>query len=327
MLLAGDIGGTKTNLAVFEIGDRPEAKIETTFRSGDYPSLEAIAQKFLADTGVTVSKAVFGVAGPVVNGQSKITNLPWVMSEAALSDALHLSVVKLLNDLEAIAHAVPHLLPADLAALNNDQMDINLGGNKAIIAPGTGLGEAIIFCHNNYYHVLASEGGHTDFAPKNSREIELLRYLQTRFNHVSYERVCSGKGIPNIYASFKNSHVAEASSQVAETISQATDAAPVIIQAALAGTCKLCQATLNTFVSVLGAEAGNLALKVMATGGIYLGGGIPPKILPKLQDGTFMTAFTNKGRFAKMLTHIPIYVILNDKAALLGAAYYGVSLL
>ena len=326
MLLAGDIGGTKTNLAIFEIGDRPEAKIETTFKSGDYPSLEAVAQKFLADTGVTVSKAVFGVAGPVVNGQSEITNLPWVMSQAALSDALQLSVVKLLNDLEAIAHAVPHLLPADLAVLNSDQMDASPDGNKAIIAPGTGLGEAIIFCYNNHYHVLASEGGHTDFAPKNSREIELLRDLQTKFNHVSYERVCSGKGIPNIYVSFKNNHIAEASPQVAATISQTTDATPVIIQAALTGTCKLCQATLDTFVSILGAEAGNLALKVMATGGIYLGGGIPPKILPKLQDGTFMTAFTNKGRFAKMLAHIPIYVILNDKAALLGAAYYGVSL-
>jgi glucokinase len=326
MLLAGDIGGTKTNLAVFDIGDGPEAKIEATFKSGDYPSLEVIAQKFLADTGATVSKAVFGVAGPVVNGQSEITNLPWVMSETALADVLNLPAVKLLNDLEAIAHAVPHLRPADLAALNSDQMDTNLGGNKAIIAPGTGLGEAILFSYNSHYHVLASEGGHTDFAPKNSREIELLRYLQTKFDHVSYERVCSGKGIPNIYASFKNSHIAEASPQVAEALSQSADATPIIIQAALAGTCKLCQATLGTFVSILGAEAGNLALKVMATGGIYLGGGIPPKILPKLQDGSFMTAFTNKGRFAKILNHIPIYVILNDKAALLGAAYYGVNL-
>ena len=326
MLLAGDIGGTKTNLAIFEIGDKPEAKIQTTFKSGDYPSLEVIAQKFLADTGTTVTRAVFGVAGPVINGQSEITNLPWIISETTLADALHLPAVKLLNDLEAIAYAVPHLLPADLAALNSEQMDTDLGGNKAIIAPGTGLGEAILFSQNSHYHVLASEGGHTDFGPKNPREIELLRYLQTKFDHVSYERVCSGKGIPNIYASFENSRVAEASAQVTEAISQAADATPVIIQAALAGTCKLCQATLDTFVSILGAEAGNLALKVMATGGIYLGGGIPPKILSKLQDGTFMTAFTNKGRFAKMLIRIPIYVILNNKAPLLGAAHYGVNL-
>jgi glucokinase len=326
MLLAGDIGGTKTNLAVFEFGDRLEAKIQTTFKSGDYPSLEVIAQKFLADTGATVTRAVFGVAGPVVSGQSEITNLPWVMSETSLAGALNLPAVKLLNDLEAIAYAVPHLLPADLAVLNSDQMNASLGGNKAIVAPGTGLGEAVLFSQNNHYHVLASEGGHTDFGPKNPREIELLRYLQTKFDHVSYERVCSGKGIPNIYASFEHSRVAEASPQVAEAINQAADATPVIIQAALAGTCKLCQATLNTFVSILGAEAGNLALKVMATGGIYLGGGIPPRILSKLQDGTFMTAFTNKGRFAKMLSRIPIYVILNNKAALLGAAYYGVNL-
>ena len=326
MLLAGDIGGTKTNLAIFEIGDKPEAKIQTTFKSGDYPSLEVIAQKFLADTGTTVTRAVFGVAGPVINGQSEITNLPWIISETTLADALHLPAVKLLNDLEAIAYAVPHLLPADLAALNSEQMDTDLGGNKAIIAPGTGLGEAILFSQNSHYHVLASEGGHTDFGPKNPREIELLRYLQTKFDHVSYERVCSGKGIPNIYASFENSRVAEASAQVTEAISQAADATPVIIQAALAGTCKLCQATLDTFVSILGAEAGNLALKVMATGGIYLGGGIPPKILSKLQDGTFMTAFTNKGRFAKMLIRIPVYVILNNKAPLLGAAHYGVNL-
>ena len=326
MLLAGDIGGTKTNLAIFEIGDKPEAKIQTTFKSGDYPSLEVIAQKFLADTGTTVTRAVFGVAGPVINGQSEITNLPWIISETTLADALHLPAVKLLNDLEAIAHAVPHLLPADLAALNSEQIDTDLGGNIAIIAPGTGLGEAILFSQNNHYHVLASEGGHADFGPKNPREIELLRHLQTKFDHVSYERVCSGKGIPNIYASFENSRVAEASAQVAEAISQAADATPVIIQAALAGTCKLCQATLDTFVSILGAEAGNLALKVMATGGIYLGGGIPPKILSKLQDGTFMTAFTNKGRFGKMLTRIPVYVILNNKAPLLGAAHYGVNL-
>lgn len=326
MLLAGDIGGTKTNLAIFEPGDKPKAEIQTSFKSIDYPSLESIVQKFLTDTGATVTKAVFGVAGPVVNGQSKITNLPWVMSEVTLSKTLNLPVVKLLNDLEATAYAVPHLPPADLAVLNSEQMDANLGGNKAVIAPGTGLGEAILFSHNNHFHVLASEGGHTDFAPKNPVEIELLRYLQTKFDHVSYERVCSGSGIPNIYASLKNSQFAKENPEIVKAINQATDATPVIIHAALTGTCKLCQATLDTFVSILGNEAGNLALKVMATSGIYLGGGIPPKILPKLQDSTFVTAFTNKGRFTEMLARIPIYVILNDKTALMGAAYYGVGL-
>jgi glucokinase len=274
----------------------------------------------------TITKAVFGVAGPVVNGQSEITNLPWVISEATLGDTLNVAAVKLLNDLEATAYAVPHLPPADLAILNSEQVETNLEGNKAIIAPGTGLGEAILFSQNDHYYVLASEGGHTDFAPRNPIEIELLRYLQTKFDHVSYERVCSGSGIPNIYAALKNNGFAEENPTIAAAITQVADATPVIIQAALAKTCQLCQATLDTFVSVLGNEASNLALKVMATSGIYLGGGIPPKILPKLQDGAFMTAFTNKGRFTQMLTHIPVYVILNDKAALLGAAYYGVDL-
>jgi glucokinase len=326
MLLAGDIGGTKTNLAIFTEDDSPQIKLEARFGSADYDSLETIVQSFLADTGVTVTKAVFGVAGPVVNGQSKITNLPWVMSEATLADTLNLSTVKLLNDLEAIGYAVPHLSTDDLLALNSDQMDTTRGGEKAIIAPGTGLGEGIVFIHNGYHYVLASEGGHTDFAPKNAVEIEMLRYLQTQFNHVSYERVCSGSGIPNIYNAFKNNHVAKENAAVTEAINQATDPTPVIVQAGLAGKCDLCQATLNTFVSILGAEAGNLALKVMATGGIYLGGGIPPRILPKLRDGTFMTSFTNKGRFAEILRHIPVYVILNRKAALLGTAYYGLGL-
>ena len=184
-------------------------------------------------------------------------------------------------------------------------MDIERGGNKAVIAPGTGLGEAVLFFYDNRYYVLASEGGHTDFAPKNTTEIELLRYLQARFDHVSYERVCSGSGIPNIYAFFKDTRPAEEDPRIAEAIAQAVDPTPIIIQSGLSDTSQLCQATLNTFISILGAEAGNLALKVMATGGIYLGGGIPPRILSKLQDGTFMTAFTNKGRFAEMLVQFP----------------------
>ena len=329
MLLAGDIGGTKTHLAIFSIGDEPKPEHETIFKSADYPSLEAIAQKFLVETGATVTRAVFGVAGPVVNGQSKITNLPWLISEASLSQALQLPLgsVKLLNDLESIAYAVLHLSPNDLTALNGGQMDTNLGGHKAIIAPGTGLGEAILFHHNHQYHVLPSEGGHADFAPNNPLQIGLLRYLLGKFNHVSYERVCSGGlGIPNIYAYLKETRSAEESPQVAAALQQSSDPTPVIIQAALGNECELCRATLNTFVAILGAEAGNLALKVMATGGIYLGGGIPPRILAKLKDGTFMAAFVNKGRFAELLSRIPVYVILNENPGLFGAAYYGLKL-
>lgn len=326
MLLAGDIGGTKTHLAIFSTDTTPKPEQEAIFKSADYPSLEVIAQKFLADTGVSVSHAVFGVAGPVVNGESKITNLPWRITEANLSQTLQLpsAAVKLLNDLEAIAYAVPHLPASDVTLLNSNQVDPYMRGHKAIVAPGTGLGEAVLFYQNGHYQVIPSEGGHTDFGPTNLLQLGLLRYLLDKYNHVSYERVCSGAmGIPNIYAYLKESRSAEESSQVAARLRESLDPTPVIIQAAINSECELCRATLNTFVSILGAEAGNLALKVTATGGIYLGGGIPPKILSKLKDGTFMAAFVNKGRFAELLSRIPVYVILNENPGLLGAAYYG----
>ncbi len=325
MLLAGDIGGTKTNLMTFSIhegGLRPE--IEATFRSVDYPSLEVIVREFIGQTGVPITKAVFGVAGPVVGGQSKITNLPWVIAEESLAAALNLAParVRLLNDLEAIAYAVPHLAPGDLALLNEGRADIRPAGHKAVIAPGTGLGEAIIFYNNGQFHVLPSEGGHVDFAPMNLLQMELLRYLLGKFNHVSYERVCSGGlGIPNLHDFFKETRPAEESPVVAAALREAADPTPIIVQAALTGQCEVCRATLNTFISILGAEAGNLALKVMATGGIYLGGGIPPRILSRLQEGPFLAAFVNKGRFSELLARIPVYVILNDKAGLLGSAH------
>ncbi|MBE7472270.1 MAG: glucokinase [Anaerolineae bacterium] len=329
MLLAGDIGGTKTHLALYSLDATPIQQQEAIFKSADYPSLEAIVQEFLAQTAVTVKQAAFGVAGPVVNGESKITNLPWHITESNLCQTLQLSpgAVKLLNDLESIAYAVPHLSAADLSPLNSEQLDPTLGGHKAVIAPGTGLGEAILFHHHNRYHVMPSEGGHTDFGPVNAVQMGLLRFLLDRFNHVSYERVCSGGlGIPNIYAYFKETRPNEESPTVRAALAQSPDPTPVIIQAGLNNECELCRATLNTFVSILGAEAGNLALKVMATGGIYLGGGIPRKILAKLRDGTFMAAFVNKGRFAGLLSHIPVYIILHENPGLLGAAYYGLTL-
>lgn len=329
MLLAGDIGGTKTHLAVYSNHDTPQRQHEAIYKSADYDSLEAICQLFLSNINITVTKAVFGVAGAVVSGESKITNLPWRMTETGLSQALRLPLgaVKLLNDLEVIGYAVPHLPAGELAPLNGDQLDRNLGGHKAVIAPGTGLGEAILFHHNHTYHVMPSEGGHADFAPANAIQMRLLRYLLRKYNHVSYERVCSGGlGIPNIYKFLRKSRAMEESPEVAKAIRQAADPTPVIIQAGLAKECELCRAALNIFVSVLGAEAGNLALKVMATGGIYLGGGIPPKILSKLRDGTFMAAFVNKGRFGDLLARIPVYVILSENPGLLGAAHYGLSL-
>ena len=327
MLLAGDIGGTKTNLAIFS----PEAGLraplaEATFPSTDYPSLEALVREFLAQLDLKPEGASFGVSGPVVAGRVTITNLPWVIDETQLQAALNLSFVHLLNDLEAIAHAVPLLEPADLHTLNEGQPTPS--GNIAIIAPGTGLGEAFLTWDGSRYRPHASEGGHTDFAPTNPLEVELLRYLQHRYEHVSYEWVCSGQGLPNIYAFLKDSGYAEEPAWLAGQLAAADDPTPVIVNMALdeEKPCELCAATLNTFVSVLGAEAGNLALKVLATGGVYLGGGIPPRILPALKHERFMEAFRHKGRLSGLLAHMPVHVILNPKVALLGAACHGLEL-
>lgn len=323
MLLAGDVGGTKTDLALYSTDGNLVPEVQKTFASASYPSLEAVAKEFLAETGATVERAVVGVAGPVVEGKCAVTNLPWTMDEEVLKRELGLVEAKLLNDLEATAYGVPHLGAEDLFVLNDAPAR---SGTKAIIAPGTGLGEAILFFKEGRYHALPSEGGHADFGPNSLFEIELLRYLMGRFAHVSYERVCSGLGLPFIYEYLRDNRYAPELPGVAQALREAEDPTPVLIGAAMSGECELCIAALNTFVSVLGAEAGNLALKVMATGGIYVGGGIPPRILPKLRDGTFMAAFVNKGRFADTLSHVPVYVILNRKTALLGAAWYGFEL-
>jgi glucokinase len=323
MLLAGDIGATKTHLALYSPDCGLTAQGQATFKSADYPSLEAVAAEFLGTSRVSVDDAVFGVAGPIFGGQTAATNLPWLVSEASLQQALSVQRATLLNDLQATAYGVPHLAPADLFTLNEAPPR---SGSKAVIAPGTGLGEAVLFYQDGRYHVIPSEGGHTDFGPTNLFEIELLRYLMGKFGHVSYERICSGLGMPNIYHYLKENRFAREPAEVVEALEQAPDPTPVIVQKAMAGESELCIATLNAFVSILGAEAGNLALKVMASGGIYLGGGIPPKILSKLKDGTFMAAFVNKGRFAEALSKMPVYVILKADTALLGAACYGLGL-
>jgi glucokinase len=323
MLLAGDIGGTKTNLAIYSADSGLTPRAQGTFQSAEYPSLKAVLAEFLADSGLRVEKAVFGVAGPVVGGQSSATNLPWLISEGELEAALGLREARLLNDLEATAYGVRHLEDDDLFPLNDAPAR---SGTKAVVAPGTGLGEAILFYQDGHYHVIPSEGGHTDFGPTNLFELRLLRHLMGKFGHVSYERIASGKGLPNIYAFLKKQGYAAESPEMKKALRKADDPTPIIVQKAMAGECELSIATLNSFVSILGSEAGNLALKVMAVGGIYLGGGIPPKILSKLKDGTFMAAFVNKGRFAEVLAQIPVYVILNERTALLGAACYGLGL-
>jgi glucokinase len=322
MLLAGDVGGTKTNLAIYTPEQGVRAPLaEATLPSARFESLQALVREFLKQVDVRVERASFGVAGPVVDGRAKITNLPWTMEEKQLQEALSIPVVRLLNDLAAIAHAVPSLEASDLHMLNEGQAVS--GGPLAVVAPGTGLGEAFLMWDGSRYLAFASEGGHTDFAPTDRLQIGLLQYLLERSDHVSFEHVCSGMGLPNIYAFLRESGYAEEPGWLAEQLAVADDPNPIIAKAALAKTSELCVATLDLFVTILGAEAGNMALKVLATGGIYLGGGIPPKILPALAEERFMQAFMSKGRFSDMLARVPVHVILNPKSALLGAACHG----
>ena len=324
MLLAGDIGGTKTKLAVFSREGGWRVPIaEETFPSANYTGLGELVHVFLAKHDFKIERAGFGVAGPVVEGAATITNLPWVIEEQQLRQELHIPSVSLLNDLEAIAHAVPFLEARDLHTINGGQPVPH--GALAVIAPGTGLGEAYLTWNGTSYQAHNSEGGHADFAPANFFQLELLRYIMQHFPHASYERVCSGKGIPNIYAYLKDSGYAQEPPWLAERLAASSDRTPIIINAALDPDlpCELCVATLNTFVAILGAEAGNLVLKVLATGGVYIGGGIPPRILPYLDSEHFMPPFQHKGRFTKMMSEVPVHVILNPDIALLGAASYG----
>jgi glucokinase len=322
-LLAGDVGGTKTDLALFspECGIRAPIA-EATLPSAEYPSLETLVQEFLGRARIPVSAACFGVAGPVTNGQARITNLPWVIEEGRLREALRLTSVRLLNDLAAIAHAVPMLQPADLDTLRAGRAVS--GGAIAVVAPGTGLGETFLTWDGMEYRAHPSEGGHADFAPTTALELDMLQHLQRQFEHVSYERVCSGRGLPNIYTYLKAAGYAEETGWLADELAAAADPTPIIIRGALGDRpCRLCRLTLDTFASILAAEAGNLALKVLATGGVYIGGGLPRRILPVLKGGPFLQTFGRKGRLAGVLHPVPVHVILNPKVGLVGAAVFG----
>lgn len=325
MLLAGDIGGTKTVLAVFSAkGDVPAQ--EKSYPSAQYASLELMIHAYLREIKETINSACFAVAGPVVAEQARITNLPWVIDSAVLKAAFGWKHVSLMNDLEAVAYAVPGLPSKDVHDLNVGKQV--RGGNISVVAPGTGLGEAYLTMDNGRYIAHASEGSHASFAPTNALQIGLLSFLQDKkgFKHVSFERVCSGGlGIPNLYAYLKETGVAEEPKWLAEALAASGDPTPVIITNALdpAKACALCTKTLELFVDILGGECGNHALKVMATGGIYLGGGIPPRILFSLQKPAFLEALRSKGRFRTLLTDIPVHVILNPKAGLMGAAAFG----
>jgi glucokinase len=320
-ILVGDIGGTKTALAVVspERGPR-ELLAGKTFPSGKFSSLEAIIGNYLAGTDLAIDRAVFGIAGPIRGGQVRTTNLPWCVEDVRLAETFGFSSVRFINDLEAMAYGVPHLKTSELFVLNHGTP--LKGGAIAVIAPGTGLGEAFLTWDGTRYRAHASEGGHADFAPKSLLEGDLLNYLNGRFGHVSYERVCSGPGISHIYEYLKWGGYGDEPPWLAKQMRNVEDVTPVIVNAALdrERPCELCVRTLDEFVSLLGAEAGNLALKVLATRDVYLGGGIVPRILPFLKKEIFMKSFRDKGRYAELMERIPVHVILNPDVALLGAA-------
>lgn len=323
MLLAGDIGGTKTDLAVYSNETGPFAPLaETEVHSADYGSLEAVAKEFLTKVKGPVDRACFAVAGPVIDGRAKITNLPWVIDESTLAIELKLEQIHFMNDLEAIAFAIPSLRTNDLYTLNTGAPVPK--GAIGVIAPGTGLGESFLTWDGSHYIAHSSEGGHASFAPSDQTQIGLLAYMLKHFDHVSYELVCSGIGIPHIYEYLRSTGYAPETPEVARAIAAAHDATPAIIGVGLdpAHPSALCTATLDILISILGDEAGNLALKVLATGGVYLAGGIATHVLPALKGQRFIQAFTRKGRFAQLMTRIPIHVIVT-RAALAGAASYG----
>lgn len=327
ILLAGDVGGTKTNLAFYEYGPDTLTRLtEATFASSNYPGLAELILEFMADRQLSVECACLGVAGPVIEGRATITKLPWVMAEKELESQLNIPRVWLINDLVATATAVPELPAADIFTLNKGRPEA--GGPLAVIAPGTGLGEAFLTWNGSGYVAQASEGGHADFAPASETEIELLRFLRQRHEHVSYDWVCSGRGLPEIYEYLRQCRPAAEPDWLAAQLAATDDPAPVIVRAASepGRPCELCRLTLDIFVSILGAEAGNLCLKVLATGGVYLGGGIPPRILDFLTPESFLPAFIHKGRLKEMMSRIPVHVILNPKTALQGAAIFAANL-
>lgn len=350
MILAGDIGGTKTILALFDwTTERVEPVRERVFPSADFKSLEAVIDEFLKppvpavaapeepvaaedapaaepvpeEPPPVIDAACFGVAGPCLDNRCRTTNLPWIVDGAEVAKHLKVVHVRLLNDLEATAYGLLELRPDELVVLNAGAPSKPRAA-MALIAAGTGLGESILFGDGTRYHPMPSEGGHASFAPNSDLEIDLLRYLRASYLHVSYERVLSGAGLHAIYEFLRDTKRNEPT-WLAERI-KVGDPAAIIAEVGLAGQAEICQQALDLFVSIYGAEAGNLALKALALNGLYIGGGIAPKLLPKMKDGTFLRSFTAKGRYKGLLGSIPVRIILNPKTALVGAASVGARL-
>lgn len=322
MILAGDVGGTKVHLALYSFDHGQLAHVrDEKFPAHDYAGLEVIVQKFLSESErPDITAACFGVPGPVRNGRLKLTNLPWLLDSRELSQQLGIAHLFLINDLEANGYGIPELNADQIFTLNTG--DASAVGNRALVSAGTGLGQGILVWNGKTHLPLASEGGHADFAPRNELEIDLLRYLIRALNgRVSFERVVSGLGIKNIYSFLRDEKGMEEPAWLKERM-QSEDPNAVIGEIGEQGANELCAKTLEMFATSYGAESGNMALKVLSVGGMYLGGGIAPKILKTMQKGAFMQAFTDKGRLSDLLIKTPVRIILESRCALMGAAAY-----
>lgn len=319
MILAGDVGGTKCNLALFsEENGKLTAVFQQRFASKEFAQFDRIVKEFSRQAapymaGDRIVAAGFGVAGPVINNRVRATNLPWTVDTENLVEVLKCKQVVVLNDLGATGHSIEHLPKEDFCVLNPGKVEF--GGTKALLAAGTGLGQAILVWNGARYQVVPSEGGHSDFAPHTEQQIELLRFMRRRYPQVSWELILSGRGFRTLHE-FLAPNVMHPSFEDPDA-----DPAPEITRQGLDKSCPVCVETLDLWTAVYGAEAGNLALKVLALGGVFVAGGIAVKILEKMRDGTFFKAFQDKWRFEAMLNDVPVSVVLNESAPLIGAAY------
>jgi glucokinase len=317
-VLGGDLGGTKVLLGLFSVdGTQCAATCSRSFPSADYGDLPSIVRAFLGPDCPGIDAAVIGVAGPVTGGRARLTNLPWTVDADDLRTLLGTPSVEVINDIQATAYGVLTLPDTAFTQLSGSTPR---AGSAAVIAAGTGLGQAGLYWDGHAHHVVASEGGHADFAPRTVLEAALCDHLRHRFGHASYERVLSGPGLVNIYEFLRDTGRGEEPPDLARRL-EAHDPAAVISELALAGTAPICTQALDLFVSIYGAEAGNLALKFYAIGGVFVAGGIAPKIESKLRDGTFVAAFRDKGRMAALMETIPVRIVLEPRAGLAGAAY------
>jgi glucokinase len=321
MILAGEIGATRTRLGAFETeGSRLKCVVEKDYVSQQHDGLAGILADFIKTEGIPVHSACLGVAGPVRNGRSKISNLPWVIDAQEVAKQLRLNSVGLLNDLEAYAYGIDGLDSKDFITLSEGAEDAE--GNRAVISAKTGLGMAGMYWDGFRHHPFACEGGHGDFAPRNDLEMELLAYLKKKYGHISCERILSGPGIKNIYDFLRDAHKAEEPDWLRTEMSTAPDPPALISKTALEGKAPICDQALSIFVSVFGAETGNCALTFMSTGGIFIGGSIAAKIVPKMKEPAFLESLWDKGRMETILKDMPVKIVANDDCIMIGAARY-----